>query len=115
MDDPEFTSLPPLPERAATAWFHRGLPNFDDYSLPSTGSHDLYTVDQMREYARTAQGSKPWPVGLLDRVKAAAKRIENNECPRRIPADPTDVDLVLAEVQAYLEGREPPFWLAKAQ
>jgi hypothetical protein len=42
--------LPPLPERKATAWFHRGLPNFDDYDLPSEGSHDLFTADQLRAY-----------------------------------------------------------------
>lgn len=53
-----------------------------------------------------------WPSGLLDRVKAAERRIRDNHAPRRIPADPTDVDLVLAEVRMYLEGTAPPFWLA---
>lgn len=52
-----------------------------------------------------------WPSGLLDRVKAAEQRIENGHAPRRIPADPSDVDLVLAEVRCLLEGSAPPFWL----
>ena len=54
-----------------------------------------------------------WPTGLLERVRAAEQRIRDNHAPRRIPADPTDVDLVLAEVRAFIEGREPPFWLAR--
>jgi hypothetical protein len=54
-----------------------------------------------------------WPLGLLDRIKAAEKRIENNHAPRRIPADPHggDVDLVLAEVRYLIEGKWPPFWI----
>ena len=64
--------------------------------------------------ARGAQAEQPWPAGLLDRVKAAEQRIRDNHAPRRIPADPTDVDLVLAEVRALIEQREPPFWLARA-
>lgn len=54
-----------------------------------------------------------WPPGLLDRIKAAEKRIENNYAPRRIPADPQggDVDLVLAEVRYLIEGKWPPFWI----
>ena len=56
-----------------------------------------------------------WPVGLLDRVKAAEQRIQDNHAPRRIPADPHgDVDLVLAEVRYLIEGRWPPFWIKDA-
>ena len=52
-----------------------------------------------------------WPVGLIDRIKAAEQRIQDGHAPRRIPADPTDVDLVLAEVRYLLEGKQPPFWI----
>ncbi|MDQ7989047.1 MAG: hypothetical protein REI09_05365 [Candidatus Dactylopiibacterium sp.] len=55
--------------------------------------------------------SMAWPGGLLDRVKAAEQRIANNLAPRRIPADPADVDLVLAEVRMLLEKQPPPIWL----
>lgn len=55
------------------------------------------------------------PDGLLDRIESAIKRITDNHAPRRIPADPTDVDLVLAECIAFLEGRWPPFWIDAAQ
>jgi hypothetical protein len=53
-----------------------------------------------------------WPAGLIDRIKAAEQRIQDGHSPRRIPADPTDVDLVLAEVGYLLEGKQPPFWIA---
>jgi hypothetical protein len=52
-----------------------------------------------------------WPDGLIDRIKAAEQRIQDGHAPRRIPADPTDVDLVLAEVRYALEGKQPPFWI----
>jgi hypothetical protein len=52
-----------------------------------------------------------WPAGLIERIKAAEQRIQDGHAPRRIPADPTDVDLVLAEVRYLLEGKQPPFWV----
>jgi hypothetical protein len=55
-----------------------------------------------------------WPAGLIDRIKAAEQRIQDGHAPRRIPADPTDVDLVLAEVRYLLEGKQPPFWINTA-
>ena len=54
---------------------------------------------------------KPWPPGLLERVKSAEQRIQDDRAPRSIPADPRDVDLVLAEVRMLIEGTWPPFWL----
>jgi hypothetical protein len=54
------------------------------------------------------------PEGMVDRIKSAMDRIQNNHAPRRIPADPTDVDLVLAEVLAHIEGRPAPFWITRA-
>ena len=56
-----------------------------------------------------------WPAGLIDRIKAAEQRIQDGHAPRRIPADPTDVDLVLAEVRHLLEGKRPPFWVDKCR
>lgn len=53
------------------------------------------------------------PAGILEHIEAALKRIENGHGLRRIPADPTDVDLVLAECRAFFEGAWPPFWLEK--
>jgi hypothetical protein len=52
-----------------------------------------------------------WPAGLIERIKGAEQRIQDGHAPRRIPADPTDVDLVLAEVRYLLEGKRPPFWV----
>lgn len=83
--------------------------------LPRDGGawHCSQALTELEHYARE---SREWPLGLLDRVKAAAKRIDENQAPRRIPADPTsDVDLVLGEVRALLEGREPPFWVPRVQ
>lgn len=54
------------------------------------------------------------PDGMLERVIAAHARIINGHAPRRIPADPTDVDLVLMEVAMWIEGKAQPFWIAAA-
>ena len=54
------------------------------------------------------------PEGLIYRVEEAARRIDNGHAPRRIPADPTDVDLVLGEVLAWLKGEPAPFWVPAA-
>jgi hypothetical protein len=62
----------------------------------------------------TVEDAQPWPSGLLDRVKAAEKRIRDGHGLMRVPADPTDPDLVLAEIAALIEGRKPPFWLRPA-
>jgi hypothetical protein len=51
------------------------------------------------------------PTGIINRIEAALQRIENGHGIRRIPADPTDPDLVLAECKAFFEGRTPPFWV----
>jgi hypothetical protein len=59
-----------------------------------------------------ASGREVWLAGLLDRIESAMKRIEDGHGLRRIPADPTDVDLVLAECRDYITGKAPPFWLA---
>lgn len=56
-----------------------------------------------------------WPLGLLDRIKAAEQRVQDNRAPRSIPADPhSDVDLVLAEIRYLIEDRWPPFWIKDA-
>ena len=64
-----------------------------------------------RALAAPVQEPVAWPAGLIDRIKAAEQRIQDGHAPRRIPADPTDVDLVLAEVRYLLEGKQPPFWI----
>ena len=46
-------------------------------------------LDAMRWIAAAAPPSAPvGPIGLLDRIKAAEKRIEEGRAPRRPPADP---------------------------
>lgn len=71
---------------------------------------------QMELKKRDAASAEPspWPEGLRDRIESAIERINNRHAPRRIPADPTDVDLVLAEVRALMDGKDPPFWLKRA-
>lgn len=70
---------------------------------------ELFSTDQLT--AAVAKERKDWPPGILDRIAAAMKRIDDGNCPRRIPADQTDVDLVLAELRDYITGKKPPFWL----
>ncbi len=52
------------------------------------------------------------PEGMAERVEAALDRIHLGQCIRRVPADPTDPDLVLAEVLAFVKGEPAPFWIA---
>lgn len=61
--------------------------------------------------AISRQDAQAIPKGLEDRIEEAIKRIVDGHAPRRIPADPTDVDLVLAEVLALIRGNWPPFWI----
>lgn len=85
------------------------------------GKRPMPTAEELRAWALklgTPEPGEPapqWPAGLLDRVKAAEQRIQDNQAPRRIPADPHgDVDLVLAEVRYLIEGKWPPFWIKDA-
>ncbi|MDX4957866.1 hypothetical protein [Delftia acidovorans] len=82
-------------------------------SGPYVRHEDHLAAMQGRCLAQIVEPDHTWPAGLLDRVKSALERIENNHCIRRIPADPTDPDLVLAEVRYLLEGKTPPFWVSK--
>lgn len=52
-----------------------------------------------------------YKAALLQRVRAASKRIADNDCIRQIPANPCDPDLVLTEVEYFLSGRPIPFWI----
>jgi hypothetical protein len=71
----------------------------------------LVRADEREQALATPVQPVAWPAGLIDRIKAAEQRIQDGHAPRRIPADPTDVDLVLAEVRYLLEGKQPPFWI----
>ena len=82
-------------------------------SGPYVRHEDHLAAMQGRCLAQIEEPANTWPAGLLERVKSALERIENNHCIRRIPADPTDPDLVLAEVRYLLEGKTPPFWVSK--
>jgi hypothetical protein len=82
-----------------------------DYEPVPENFMDALKFDVAMRDAAPVQEPVAWPDGLIDRIKAAEQRIEDGHAPRRIPADPTDVDLVLAEVRYLLEGKQPPFWI----
>lgn len=49
--------------------------------------------------------------GLIKRIDAAIERVTKGYGLMTIPADPrSDVDLVLSECKALLQGENPPFW-----
>ncbi|MDP3273406.1 MAG: hypothetical protein U1D69_12820 [Polynucleobacter sp.] len=49
--------------------------------------------------------------GLINRIDAAIERVTQGRGLMSIPADPrSDVDLVLSECKALLQGENPPFW-----
>lgn len=51
--------------------------------------------------------------GLIKRIDAAIERVTQGRGLMSIPADPrSDVDLVLSECKALLQGENPPFWAA---
>ncbi len=75
--------------------------------------NSIYEFRKRRDRALSTAGAAAAPVGIIDRLEAALKRIENGHSIRRIPADPTDPDLVLAECKAYFQGRPAPFWVPK--
>ena len=79
--------------------------------LSGNGNHRYATPPATQQAEAQAVA---WPEGLIDRIKSAEQRIHDNHAPRRIPADPTDVDLVLAEARLFLEGKPAPFWLKPA-
>ena len=91
--------------------------NFDGKSpvttYPQLGWTPLYIHPQPAPSEQVA-ASVAVPEGLIHRVEEAARRIESGHAPRRIPADPTDVDLVLGEVLAWLKGEPAPFWVPAA-
>lgn len=58
------------------------------------------------EYTRPEDHS-----GLIKRIDAAIERVTQGRGLMSIPADPrSDVDLVLSECKALLQGENPPFW-----
>lgn len=61
-----------------------------------------------------AQPAEPVAVDhsdLIKRIDAAIERVTQGRGLMSIPADPrSDVDLVLSECKALLEGKNPPFW-----
>jgi hypothetical protein len=89
------------------SWAAYASPYFQD-------KHDLAGVlakiDGQIAAATQAPPAAAVPEGMVERIEAALKRIEDGHCIRRIPADPTDPDLVLAEVLAFLQGGPAPFW-----
>ncbi len=88
--------------------------NVDVTSLGEPEISGETTPDDFGDFAKDQSAQQEpvaWPAGLIDRIKAAEQRIQDGHAPQRIPADPTDVDLVLAEVRHLLEGKQPPFWL----
>ena len=85
-------------------------------ALDSPESNDVWiaSTEAANLLRELAAEPSPWPEGLRDRIESAIERINNGHAPRRIPADPTDVDLVLAEVRNLVDGKDPPFWLKRA-
>lgn len=81
---------------------------------PDTHGCDHATSCGFCRAERSMAASVAVPEGLIYRVEEAARRIDNGHAPRRIPAEPTDVDLVLGEVLAWLKGEPAPFWVPAA-
>lgn len=46
--------MPTTPEGFARVWWRDGVLNFEDVLLPKSGAFELYTIEQMRDYAMHA-------------------------------------------------------------
>lgn len=77
--------------------------NPDDYG--PTGAFKADGWNEYRdEYIKlNGAAAHTMPAGIVDRIEAAMKRVSLGQAPMRIPADQTDVDLVLAECLGYFE------------
>jgi len=62
-------------------------------------------------YTHPAQPVAADQTGLIKRSDAAIERVTQGRGLMSIPADPrSDVDLVMSECKALLQGKNPPFW-----
>lgn len=85
------------------------------HSMGDMSSANYTGIRAALEAAAPMLASARVPDGMIERIDSAIQRITDGHAPRRIPADPTDVDLVLAEVRSWLTGQGwPPFWIAAA-
>lgn len=85
--------------------------NDEDKECSNGSAEIVAAIRELKDAARQQDGG--WPTGIEQRITAAMRRIEDGHAPRRIPADPnSDVDLVLGECLALVQGRQPPFWVA---
>lgn len=65
----------------------------------------------MNENDKQAEPVAADHTGLIKRIDAAIERVTQGRGLMSIPADPrSDVDLVLSECKALLQGKNPPFW-----
>lgn len=89
---------------------------YDTNSLPecSPTQEELLAFAKLVQIAYQAKSrslAKPNHSGLIKRIDAAIDRVTQGRGLMSIPANPrSDVDLVLAECKALLEGDNPPFW-----
>lgn len=60
--------LPRLPEGNARGWWRDGKVNFEDVHLPKSGAFELFTYNQMREYAVAAIESSRPPAHELEQT-----------------------------------------------
>lgn len=102
--------LPPAAPQVV-AWRWPGG-HWDDGEPTARDEAELARVGVKPEFAYSAPPAAPQvPEGMAERIEAALQRIVDGHCIRRIPADPTEPDLVLAEVLAFIQGKPAPAWI----
>jgi len=61
-----------------------------------------------------ASDRRSLPLELLDRIESALQRHLDDHGPKRIPADPTDSDLVLYDIRQWRQGKPPGWWAPRS-
>lgn len=107
-EDPELKGF-------AAEWGESGPEYFDTLEEAQADCARQWAEFVGGQIAPEQPAAKSVPEGMIERIHAAMDRIHAGHAPRRIPADPTDIDLVLAEVLAWAQGLKPPFWLEESK
>lgn len=94
--------MPTTPEGFARVWWRDGVLNFEDVRLRKSGAFELYTIEQMRDYAmhavKRALEQQPVDEPVACVAKADLKKLKDGDTAIKAFAPPATGD---SEVALY--------------